>query len=67
MIEQLRSVVTGYKPNRFAKMPKSKSITDEALSKPAIAEIPSWPKYSTDEAELVSRVLLSNKVNYWTG
>ncbi|MEI8185766.1 MAG: DegT/DnrJ/EryC1/StrS aminotransferase family protein [Chlorobiaceae bacterium] len=28
---------------------------------------PTWPSYSRDEADAVSRVLLSNKVNYWTG
>jgi dTDP-4-amino-4,6-dideoxygalactose transaminase len=28
---------------------------------------PSWPSFSGEEAEAVSRVLLSNKVNYWTG
>lgn len=28
---------------------------------------PSWPSYTQEEAEAVSRVLLSNKVNYWTG
>ncbi len=27
----------------------------------------SWPCYSEEEAELVKKVLLSNKVNYWTG
>ncbi len=26
-----------------------------------------WPSYSAGEAEAVARVLLSNKVNYWTG
>ena len=26
-----------------------------------------WPSFSQDEADAVSRVLLSNKVNYWTG
>lgn len=26
-----------------------------------------WPCYSEEEAEAVSRTLLSNKVNYWTG
>ena len=26
-----------------------------------------WPSYSQEEADAVSRVLLSNKVNYWTG
>lgn len=26
-----------------------------------------WPNFSADEADAVSRVLLSNKVNYWTG
>ena len=29
--------------------------------------IPPWPNYSAAEAEIVQRVLLSNKVNYWTG
>ena len=28
---------------------------------------PSWPTYTQEEANAVSRVLLSNKVNYWTG
>lgn len=26
-----------------------------------------WPSYSTEDAEVVSQVILSNKVNYWTG
>ncbi|MGB6926791.1 DegT/DnrJ/EryC1/StrS family aminotransferase, partial [Psychrobacter sp.] len=26
-----------------------------------------WPKFTQHEADAVSRVLLSNKVNYWTG
>ena len=26
-----------------------------------------WPSFTAEEAEAVSRVLLSNKVNYWTG
>ena len=26
-----------------------------------------WPSYSQEEADAVSRVLLSNRVNYWTG
>ncbi|MDC1118694.1 DegT/DnrJ/EryC1/StrS aminotransferase family protein [Alphaproteobacteria bacterium] len=26
-----------------------------------------WPSYSEEEADAVKRVLLSNKVNYWTG
>lgn len=26
-----------------------------------------WPKFTQQEADAVSRVLLSNKVNYWTG
>lgn len=30
-------------------------------------DLPPWPNYSAEEAEIVSRVLLSNKVNYWTG
>lgn len=28
---------------------------------------PPWPSFSQEEADAVSRVLLSNKVNYWTG
>lgn len=27
----------------------------------------SWPSFSQKEADIVSKVLLSNKVNYWTG
>lgn len=27
----------------------------------------SWPSYTKEEADAVSKVLLSNKVNYWTG
>jgi dTDP-4-amino-4,6-dideoxygalactose transaminase len=27
----------------------------------------SWPSFTQDEADAVSRVVLSNKVNYWTG
>lgn len=26
-----------------------------------------WPKYTEEEAEAVKKILLSNKVNYWTG
>ena len=26
-----------------------------------------WPSFTNEEAEAVQRVLLSNKVNYWTG
>jgi dTDP-4-amino-4,6-dideoxygalactose transaminase len=26
-----------------------------------------WPSYSAEEADAVKRILLSNKVNYWTG
>ncbi|WP_341659345.1 DegT/DnrJ/EryC1/StrS aminotransferase family protein [Vibrio sp.] len=26
-----------------------------------------WPSFSQEEADMVSKVLLSNKVNYWTG
>ena len=26
-----------------------------------------WPSFTQQEADAVSRVLLSNKVNYWTG
>lgn len=29
--------------------------------------IPSWPNFTQEEADKVSDVLLSNKVNYWTG
>ena len=27
----------------------------------------SWPSFTQEESDAVSRVLLSNKVNYWTG
>ena len=27
----------------------------------------SWPSFSEEEANAVKNVLLSNKVNYWTG
>ena len=27
----------------------------------------SWPSFSEEEAEAIKNVLLSNKVNYWTG
>ncbi|BCV66101.1 aminotransferase [Shewanella carassii] len=30
-------------------------------------EFSPWPSFSQEEADAVSRVLLSNKVNYWTG
>ncbi len=30
-------------------------------------QLPSWPCFSDREAEIVKDVLLSNKVNYWTG
>jgi dTDP-4-amino-4,6-dideoxygalactose transaminase len=26
-----------------------------------------WPSFTEDEANKISEVLLSNKVNYWTG
>ncbi len=29
--------------------------------------LPGWPNYSKEEVQSVSRVLSSNKVNYWTG
>ena len=29
--------------------------------------LPPWPSFTQEEADAVSRVLLSNKVNYWTG
>ena len=28
---------------------------------------PPWPNYTEEEAQAVSKVLLSNQVNYWTG
>ncbi len=28
---------------------------------------PSWPSFTQEEADAISRTLLSNKVNYWTG
>ncbi len=32
-----------------------------------VNNISPWPAYTEEEAELVKKVLLSNKVNYWTG
>ena len=32
-----------------------------------IKDFPSWPSYSQEEAEIAKQVILSNKVNYWTG
>jgi dTDP-4-amino-4,6-dideoxygalactose transaminase len=32
-----------------------------------VAHVPPWPNFSEKEGELVKEVLLSNKVNYWTG
>jgi dTDP-4-amino-4,6-dideoxygalactose transaminase len=29
--------------------------------------LPPWPSFTAEEAEAVQRVLLSNRVNYWTG
>ncbi len=30
-------------------------------------DLPPWPSFTSEEASAVSRVLLSNRVNYWTG
>lgn len=30
-------------------------------------QLPPWPSFTQEEADAVSRTLLSNKVNYWTG
>ena len=32
-----------------------------------MTKFPPWPNFSDEEADIVKRVLLSNKVNYWTG
>ena len=32
-----------------------------------LIELPVWPNFSREESEAVSRVITSNKVNYWTG
>jgi len=32
-----------------------------------LGNAPSWPNFSEEEGNLVKEVLLSNKVNYWTG
>ena len=32
-----------------------------------IKDFPSWPSYSQEEAEIAKQIILSNKVNYWTG
>ena len=31
------------------------------------SQFSSWPSYTSEEADAVNKVLLSNKVNYWTG
>ncbi len=33
----------------------------------ANSQLPPWPSFTLEEADAVSRTLLSNKVNYWTG
>jgi dTDP-4-amino-4,6-dideoxygalactose transaminase len=33
----------------------------------SLESFPNWPSFSVEEAEAVQKVLLSNKVNYWTG
>lgn len=30
-------------------------------------KLPTWPSFTQEEADIVSEILLSNKVNYWTG
>lgn len=32
-----------------------------------VSKIASWPCFSSEEAEVVSAIITSNKVNYWTG
>ena len=32
-----------------------------------ISPFSSWPSFTEEESQAVSQVLLSNKVNYWTG
>ena len=34
---------------------------------PEITSLPIWPSYTNEEAEAVKSVLLSNRVNYWSG
>ena len=30
-------------------------------------EFPKWPSFTKQEAHIVKDIILSNKVNYWTG
>jgi len=39
----------------------------DSLAPQNTRELPSWPVFSQIEADAVAAVLLSNKVNYWTG
>ena len=32
-----------------------------------VAKVASWPRFSSEEAEAVSAIIESNRVNYWTG
>ena len=41
--------------------------TNDAESTLLNTAFPPWPCYTEEEAEAVRRVLLSNRVNYWTG
>ncbi len=41
----------------------SESTTTTALSEP----MPIWPCFTAEEADVVREIILSNKVNYWTG
>ena len=54
--------------------PRSKSTSDQLSLNSSLFHInmlntpfSPWPSFTQEEADAVSRVLLSNKVNYWTG
>lgn len=50
------------------KRAKSKQVESSEGGVPVSTEsIPSWPVFEQDEIEAVNGVLLSGKVNYWTG
>ena len=53
----------GFIPWQLAFAVQTKGADSAVLNTP----FPPWPSFSQEEADAVHRVLLSNKVNYWTG
>jgi len=46
--------------------PAGRGLMDQPLQLSNIS-FPTWPSFTEEEAEAVKQVVLSNKVNYWTG